>query len=255
MNKKIKQAAELIKTSKHAVALTGAGISVPSGIPDFRSPNTGLWDKVDPMEVATIQAFTRNPKKVMEFMLPLAGTILNAEPNAAHKALAELEAKNLLKCIVTQNIDTLHQKAGSKNVVEVHGNMREAVCLACGKIISFALFMEKARGALASGKFPSCDCGGMMKPNVVFFGEALPHDAISAAQKAAEECDVMLVAGSSLAVYPAASLPFAAYERGAKIIIVNLEATPVDSRACVVLHEEVDKVLPEISSMCDTNRR
>lgn len=250
MNEKIKQAAALIKNSRYTVALTGAGISVPSGIPDFRSPNTGLWDKVDPMEVATIQAFTRNPKKVMEFMLPLVNTILNAEPNEAHKALAELEEKNLLKCVITQNIDNLHQKAGSKNVVEVHGNMREAVCLSCAKMISFGAYMENVQAALSSGKFPSCDCGGMMKPNVVFFGEALPHDAISAAQKAAEECDVMLIAGSSLAVYPVASLPFVAYERGAKIIIVNLEATPVDSRACVALHEEVDKVLPEISSMC-----
>ncbi len=250
MNGKIKEAAGLLKNARQTAALTGAGISVPSGIPDFRSPGTGLWDKVDPMEVATIDAFTRNPEKVMEFMLPLVSTILNAEPNAAHKALAELEEKNLLKCVITQNIDNLHQKAGSKNVIEMHGNMREAVCLSCGKIISFGTFMEMAQGALVSGKFSSCGCGGMLKPNVIFFGEALPHEAVSAAQKAAEDCDVMLVAGSSLVVYPVASLPFVAYESGAKIIVVNLEPTPIDSRAAVVIHGEVDRVLPEIAHLC-----
>lgn len=250
MNEKIKQAAALIKNSRYSVALTGAGVSVPSGIPDFRSPGTGIWEKVDPMEVASIEGFMRNPRKVMEFMMPLVNTILNAEPNAAHKALAELEEKNLLKCVITQNIDNLHQKAGSKHVVEVHGNMREAVCLSCAKMTSFGAYMENVQGALATGKFPACECGGFMKPNVIFFGEALPYDAMVAAQKAAEECDVMLIAGSSLVVYPVASLPFVAYEHGAKIIVVNLEPTPVDLRASVVIHGEVDEVLQEMAGMC-----
>lgn len=250
IDEQIKQVADIIKNSTYTVALTGAGVSVPSGIPDFRSPGTGIWEKVDPMEVASIDAFMRNPKKIMEFMLPLVSTILSAEPNAAHKALVELEEKNLLRCVITQNIDNLHQKAGSKNVVEMHGNMRETVCLSCGKIISFGAFMENVQGALMSGKFPSCACGGTMKPNVIFFGEALPHDAITAAQKAAENCDVMLIAGSSLIVYPVASLPFVAYEHGAKIIVVNLEPTPMDSKAVVVIRGEVDDVLPEIAELC-----
>lgn len=241
----IKEAQNLILNSKYTICLTGAGISTPSGIPDFRSPVSGIWEKVDPMEVATIWAFKQNPKKFYDFFSPMIDTIMYAKPNPAHIALAQLEEKGLLQLIITQNIDGLHQKAGSKNVAEVHGNFKECICLECRRIFSSEELILQLKG---SKKIPTCEvCGGVIKPNVVLFGETLPLDVLYRAQRAAQDCEVMLCVGSSLVVYPAAGLPEIAYSSGAKIIVINLQPTYIDAKAKVVIPGEVDKVLPEIA--------
>ena len=244
----IKLSSELIINSHYTISLTGAGISTPSGIPDFRSPSSGIWAKVDPMEVATIWAFKQNPRKFFEFMNSLNLSIFSAEPNPAHYALAKLEEKGLLQLLVTQNIDSLHQKAGSKKVIEVHGNLRGVICLRCRKISPMEdfikLFQENKDD---KNYYPTCsECGGILKPDVVLFGEALPTDALYTAHRAAQECEVMIVVGSSLVVQPIASLPEIAYGSGAKIIVINLQPTYIDKRARVVIRGEVDKVLPQI---------
>ncbi len=243
--KQIKETQGIIKNSKYTVCLTGAGISVPSGIPDFRSPSSGIWSKVDPMEVATIWAFEQNPKKFYDFFLPMVDTILCALPNPAHLALAALEEKNLLCVTITQNIVGLHQKAGAKKVIELHGNLKECVCLRCRKIFlteELVLQLKENRE-----NTPTCEmCGGKLKPNVILFGETLPIDALYSSQTAAQDCEVMIIAGSSLVVYPAAGLPQIAGSLGAKIIVINLEPTYIDTKAKVVIPGEVDKILPEI---------
>lgn len=243
--KQIKTARELILNSKYTICLTGAGISTPSGIPDFRSPSSGIWSKVDPMEVATIWAFQSNPQKFYDFFSPLVDTIINAKPNAAHIALTKLEEKKLLQLLITQNIDNLHQKAGAKEVAELHGNLKECICLKCRKIFP----TEELIPSLKENKIPTCDeCGGILKPNVILFGETLPLDTLYKSQQAAQDCEVMIIAGSSLVVYPAAGLPQIAVLRGAKIIVINLEPTYIDLKAKVIIPGEVDKVLPEIVS-------
>lgn len=243
----IERAADLIKNSKYMVALSGAGSSTPSGIPDFRSPGCGLWEKFDPMEVATIWSFMKNPRRFYEFMLPLSKEIIEAEPNPAHYALSELEKKGILKVLITQNIDNLHQKAGSKSVIEVHGNLREFVCLSCNKIYQTEKVREKIERVITEENYyPRCECSGLLKPNVILFGEQLPRDAISCSYQAIENCDLMLVSGSSLVVQPAASFPYLAKKRGAKIIVVNLEETYIDKYSEVVINDKVEIVLPEI---------
>lgn len=242
----IGQAAAILANSRHAVALTGAGHSTPSGIPDFRSPGSGLWEQVDPMEVASIYGFRRNPQAFFDWIRPLARQIMEAQPNPAHFALAELEQMGVLRAVITQNIDELHQRAGSKRVLELHGSVRTATCMNCHKQVPtkemWPLFVS-------SGTVPRCpSCGGLLKPDVVLFGELLPLDVISEAQKEAEQCDVMLVAGSSLEVYPAAELPSRAVEHGAKLIVVNYTPTYMDSHAAVVIHDDVAAILPQIAT-------
>lgn len=217
------QAVELLAGSRHAVALTGAGISVDSGIPDFRSPG-GLWDRFDPFEYATIQAFVANPEKVWVMLKEMNFVVTDARPNAGHLALAELEALGVLKAIVTQNIDNLHQEAGSRRVIEFHGNVRQLVCLRCRRSYPAAEVEERSA---ATGEFPPrCpDDGRILKPDVVLFGEGIPAEASAAAQMEADECDVMLVIGTSATVFPASSIPMIARARGAKVIEVNLTAT------------------------------
>lgn len=241
MNPQYELAARLIRDSKMTVALTGAGISTPSGIPDFRSPNSGLWEKYDPFEVATIEAFNRTPERFFEFMAPFGRILRDAAPNPAHKALAELEKRGLLKSVITQNIDNLHQSAGSGNVIELHGNTLHGTCRSC----------HARRGVedmpdSFNGEVPRCKCGGVIKPNVVLFGEMLPMEALMQAQLDAAGCDVMLVAGSSLTVTPASMLPQAAAQAGAHIIVVNLQETYIDHRADVVIREKVEIALPAI---------
>jgi NAD-dependent deacetylase len=243
-DQKILQAASLIKQSKHAVALTGAGVSTPSGIPDFRSPGSGLWEQADPMSVASIWGFMERPQVFYDWVKPLARLMLTAQPNSAHTALADLEAMGKICAVITQNIDNLHQRAGSKRVLEVHGHMREATCIRCYHLEPAQPLIEKF---LADGAVPTCKvCGGVMKPNVVMFGEMLPVGVMHEAEQESSTCDVMLIAGSSLEVVPAADLPLVAKKHGAKLIIVNNSSTPADAHAAVVLREDVAVALPKI---------
>jgi NAD-dependent deacetylase len=239
----IKRAAELICHSEHMIALTGAGHSTPSGIPDFRSPESGLWEKANPMLVASIWAFRLNPRTFYDWIRPLVRTLLNARPNPAHMALAELEEMGYLKTIVTQNIDNLHQRAGSRRVLELHGHMREATCIRCYKVVPVDAALEQT---ILSGKIPHCQCGGVLKPNVILFGEQLPVKVLNKSMAEARRCDLILVAGSSLEVSPAADIPFVAAESGARAIIVNFSATCFDDRADVVIHDDVAAALPAI---------
>ncbi len=211
------QLAELIRQSRRAVALTGAGISVESGIPSFRGAG-GLWDRYNPMEYAHIQALRANPAKVWMLLKELDETISRARPNPAHYALAELEARGHLIGIITQNVDNLHQAAGSRKVVEYHGNALRFVCLACRRPF--------ARETLDFAAAPLyCPCGGLIKPDVVFFGEPIPPQAQAEAQELAQSCDLLLVIGTSAEVAPASYLPYTARDWGATIIENNLEPT------------------------------
>jgi NAD-dependent deacetylase len=233
--------AKTIVVSHKVVALTGAGISTESGIPDFRGPN-GLWKRVDP-SLATIQSFKLFPEAFWYFMVECADSILKAKPNRAHYALAELEVMGKLSSIITQNVDGLHFKAGSRNVIELHGNMREAVCLSCGNVIS----MEEAMDMAKSGHLPPrCGCGGVLKPNVVLFNEPLPEEAYKRALLESRTCNLMLAVGTSLQVYPAAYLPVVAKQRGARLAIINMEPTPLDDIADAVIQAKAGEALPAI---------
>jgi len=238
-------AATLLRGAQYAVAFTGAGISTPSGIPDFRS-SSGLWQQVNPMEVASIWGFRQNPRRFYDWIRPLARDILQARPNPAHRALARLEQAGRLHAVITQNIDGLHQRAGSRRVIEVHGGLEEMVCLDCGWRGPAAPYLDPS--FLASEDLPTCPrCGAVLKPDVVLFGEALPADAWRAAQDAARRADVMLVAGSSLEVAPAGQLPYQAYRNGAAVILVNREPTYMDPHAAAVLRGDVADVLPALA--------
>ncbi|HSJ58521.1 MAG TPA: NAD-dependent deacylase [Anaerolineae bacterium] len=243
MEHEIRRAAELIRAAKHMVAFTGAGHSTASGIPDFRSPGSGLWEKANPMMVASIWAFRLDPQHFYKWIRPLAEIMLTALPNPAHEALATLEARGLLNAIITQNIDNLHQRAGNRRVLELHGHMREATCVRCYEVVPVdPIFQQKVR----DGKVPYCHCGGVYKPNVILFGEQLPVRVLNEAMAEARRCDLMLVAGSSLEVTPAADLPVLAADSGARTILVNLQPTGFDSRADVVIHGDVAEILPRI---------
>lgn len=244
----IAQAATLIREAHHAVALTGAGISTPSGIPDFRSPGTGLWEKANPMEVASIYAFRRRPEAFYDWIRPMAETLLSAEPNPGHRALAQLEARGYLQAVITQNIDNLHQEAGSREVLELHGHLRKATCIECYQVLPTEEVLDEV---LASGEVPRCpECGGVMKPNAVLFGEQLPARVFNAAMAHVRQADLMLIAGSSLEVMPASQLPLRVRERAGRLIVVNLESTYVDDMAEVVIHADVAVVLPRIAQAC-----
>ena len=243
-DQKIALAAGLIREAKHAVALTGAGVSTPSGIPDFRSPGSGLWEHADPMSVASIWGFVEHPQGFYDWVKPLTRLVQVAKPNPAHLALAELETMGKICAIVTQNIDNLHQCAGSKRVLEVHGHMREATCIRCYHLAPGQPLLAKF---LEDGTIPTCEvCGGVMKPNVVLFGEMLPVSVMYEAEQESKTCDVMLIAGSSLEVAPAADLPLVAKKNGAKLIIVNKTPTMADAHAAIVLRDDVAVALPKI---------
>jgi NAD-dependent deacetylase len=241
----VEQAAELVRDSHYLVALTGAGHSTASGIPDFRSPHSGLWEQADPMAVASVWAFRQNPETFYNWMRPLIRTMLDARPNAAHLALAELEHRGYLKAVITQNIDDLHQRAGSQRVYELHGHMREATCVRCYKTYPVEPLIERL---LTEGCVPYCACGGALKPNVILFGEQLPIRVFNAALVEAKRSDLFLVAGSSLEVIPAADIPFVAVSHGAKGIIVNYQPTDFDRHAEVVIHGDVTEILPAIAA-------
>ena len=228
--------AELIKDSASTVALTGAGISVPSGIPDFRSPGRGLWTKIDPMKVAHIDAFHRDTPRFWEYYRARFEVLADKEPNGAHRALAALEARGLLEAVITQNIDLLHRRAGSDRVIEVHGSIATSSCTTCGARFPLAevddLFDED--GVATCG-----GCMGKVKPDVVLFGELLPESALSQAQALCERAELLLCIGSSLEVYPVAGLPELTLQAGGRLAIVTQSSTPYDRAAAVKLSGDV----------------
>jgi len=241
----IRFAAELIRRSKHAVVLTGAGISTPSGIPDFRSEGTGLWSYDEPLEVASLTTFRYHPERFFEWMRPLIHCIVDAEPNPAHAAIARLEQDGYIKAVITQNIDNLHQKAGSSQVYETHGSLLTLSCTQCFQKTPSEPFIK---ALIEQGEVPLCPrCGSILKPNVILFGEQMPHASWQAARQAARSCDLMLVAGSSLEVLPVAGLPMKALDRGAHLIIVNQTPTYLGVRADVLILEDVARIIPAIA--------
>jgi NAD-dependent deacetylase len=241
--------AELIRNAGSVVALTGAGISVPSGIPDFRSPGTGLWENVNPMEVAHIDAFRRDPQMFWSFYGERFQTLEDKQPNRAHEALAILEREGLLDVVITQNIDRLHERAGSRTLIEVHGTISHSSCLRCRA--SYPIVDVRTRQAADGHGIPRCDCGQPLKPDVVLFGEFLPPDAIARAEQLARGADLMLCIGSSLEVYPVAQLPATTLAGGGQIAILTQGPTQYDSHAAVRMGgdivDELDAVLAALT--------
>ncbi len=228
--------AELIRESSSTVALTGAGVSVPSGIPDFRTPGEGMWTKVDPMKVAHIDAFHRDTAAFWEYYRPRFEGLADKRPNPAHEALAELERRGLLAGVVTQNIDRLHRAAGSENVIEVHGSIETSSCTSCG--CTYAL--DQVEALFEDDGVAACrGCMGKVKPDVVLFGELLPASAMAAATELCEQADLLLCVGSSLEVHPVAGLPELTLAAGGEIAIVTRSATPYDADAAVRLDGDV----------------
>ena len=243
--------ADLIVEANRVVVFTGAGHSTESGIPDFRSPG-GIWTKYDPSEF-TIQKFLSNPetrKKQWE-MLTKGGLLSNAEPNAAHYAVAELEKIGKLTCVITQNVDNLHQRAGNSpdRVFELHGNMRFVRCMGCGRITP----IEETIKRLEKEDVPDCEiCHGILKPDAIFFGEALPEKTLNNAVDHSRLCDLFIVIGSSLVVIPAAYMPVYAIQSGAKLVIINLSSTPMDSQTTLLINckagDAMTKVMDRVKS-------
>ena len=246
LQRDIELAAKLVRNSQHMVAFTGAGHSTASGIPDFRSPESGLWEKANPMLVASIWSFRLDPRSFFDWVRPLLDVMHNARPNPAHLALAAMEKSGYLKTVITQNIDNLHQAAGSSRVLELHGHMRTATCIHCYHQVPAGPGIDELR---LRKRVPRCSCGGVLKPDVILFGEQLPVQVLNQAVEEARRCDLVLVAGSSLEVTPAADIPFLAVNSGAKGIIVNFEPTGFDHQAEVVIHEDVTKILPQIAEL------
>jgi NAD-dependent deacetylase len=230
--------AGVLRAAKTSVVLTGAGVSTESGIPDFRSP-TGIWAQYDPMEYATIEAFENDPEKVWSFYALRYRALTEAEPNDAHLALAELERRGLVSAVITQNVDLLHERAGSRDVIEVHGSIRECVCLACGKRYG----MDDVLGMLETDTVPRCTCGSVLKPGVVMFGELLDAASIERAFQLAREASLLLVVGSTLEVQPVAGLPWETVTAGGEVAIVNLGPTAFDHRAALKLDGKAGEVL------------
>jgi NAD-dependent deacetylase len=234
-----KKAADLIKASKKVMVLTGAGISTESGIPDFRSPGTGLWENMDPTEILSTQVLFNYPERFYKIGFKILSSMRNAEPNEAHYILSEMEKKGVIAGVITQNIDNLHQKAGSKKIYEVHGNTREGTCLRCGEKVSFEVLERKVeRGEIP----PRCDrCNGILRPDVVLFGDPMPY-AFDLAVKEVQESDLLIVIGSSLVVAPVNFLPGMVD----RLIIINATETPYDYKADVVIREKASYALKNI---------
>jgi NAD-dependent deacetylase len=235
--------AELIRESGCTVALTGAGVSVPSGIPDFRTPGKGLWEKVDPMSVATIDAFHRDTKRFWDFYRPRFHMLSDVQPNPAHEVLAELERRGLCEAVITQNVDRLHRKAGSERLIEVHGSIATASCTSCAA--SYEL--ERVESLFDDEGIAKCEsCAGKVKPDVVLFGELLPADAMAEAERLCSRADLLMCIGSSLEVYPVAGLPELTLRGGGRIAIVTQSSTPYDSDATVRLDGDVAEELQAV---------
>jgi len=241
----IQLASDLIKHSHHSVVLTGAGISTPSGIPDFRSPGTGLWTKYLPMEVASLSAFRYNPELFYQWLHPLVQHMLTARPNPAHYSLAQLEENGFIESIITQNIDGLHSRAGSKNVIEVHGTLNSLTCIKCFIQVSSELIIQEY---IDNCLIPHCQiCGGILKPDVILYEEQLPLKTWIKAEEACRKCDLLIVAGTSLEVMPSAKLPVVALDNGASLIIINKTNTYIDIRADIIIRADVADIFPQIS--------
>ena len=229
--------AELLREARSALVLTGAGVSVPSGIPDFRSPGTGIWEKVNPMEVAHIDAFRREPDRFWQFYGDRFASLVDKQPNAAHEAIAELERRGLIRGVVTQNVDRLHRRAGSTNVIEVHGSIEWSVCPECGGRTSIEQVLEVLAAHPGAPECPACIAP--LKPDVVLFGEMLPEVALSDAYALAAEADLIVCVGSSLEVFPVASLPGVTRDGGGRIALITQGPTPYDGDAEVKLTGDV----------------
>ncbi len=241
-----RKVAEPLVSSQFAVVMTGAGVSTASGIPDFRGPQ-GLWRTVDP-SLFEISYFYRNPLDSWRLFSERFGSLREVRPNPAHLAIARLEEVGLVKAVITQNIDGLHQAAGSRRVVELHGNAGRAACTQCGRRYP----IEEALGAVREGRLPTCPaCGGLLKPDVVYFGEPLPMDALQDAYFLAENSDVFIVVGSSLAVSPANQLPLVAKARGARLVIINVGETSLDDVADLRVEAPAERFMPMVCSMAE----
>lgn len=238
LNEMAKIFLDLVLSSSNVVALTGAGISTESGIPDYRSPGTGLWEKMD-QSVVSLDGFMREPSRYYDYSLELYPARKAAKPNSAHYMLAELENRGVLKGIITQNVDGLHQDAGSEQVHELHGSLRQTVCMDCSTLQSMDEAMERA---ISGQNPPLCtDCGGVIKPNAVFFGEVLPRMPWERSLELSRNADLFIAIGSSLQVSPANTLPDIAIRAGAKIIVLNFTPTPFDGEAELVIRHKIGK--------------
>lgn len=229
--------AELLRSADRVLALTGAGVSVPSGIPDFRSPGTGLWANVNPMEVAHIDVFRRDPERFWQFYGARFNALRDKAANGAHRALAELERRGIVEAVVTQNIDGLHRAAGTRDLIEVHGSIGTSSCLGCGA--GFELAEVRRRLEEDIDGVPRCDCGKPLKPDVVLFGELLPEAALERASTLAAAADVLLCVGSSLEVHPVAQLPQITLAAGGAVALVTQGPTPYDGEGAVKLGGDV----------------
>jgi NAD-dependent deacetylase len=239
----VAELAALIEENRPCVVLTGAGVSTESGVPDFRSP-TGIWAQFDPLEYASLEAFRADPGKVWSFYAPRFSMLTDAEPNDAHRALAELERRGFVHAIVTQNIDLLHERAGSGEVVEVHGSIRTSSCPDCGATYPLAEVLELLDGAAA----PACRrCRAIVKPDVVFFGELLPPGPIERAFELAREARLMLVVGSTLEVHPVAALPLETLGTGGVLAIVNRGPTALDGVATLRIDGSAGEILSAVA--------
>lgn len=245
LNRLIERAAAMVRAARRIVAFTGAGVSTESGIPDFRSPG-GIWDQYEPVYYQDFIASEEARKKYWQRAKATYPVISQATPNPTHLALAELERMGKLDCIITQNIDRLHQKAGvsSEGVIEVHGHNTEVICLNCRASYP----REEVQAWLESGvEVPRCPhCQGILKEATISFGQAMPEKEMAEAERRVRSCDLLLMLGSSLVVYPAAYLPMYAHQAGARLIIINLTPTPQDGNADVVIHTKTGEVLPRI---------
>ena len=246
----IEQVADIIKNAKKTIALTGAGISVESGIATFRGEG-GLWEKYNPEEYAHVESFLQNPEKSWIMLREMGEQIFQAKPNQAHLSLTELQKMNKLSTIITQNVDNLHQEAGSKNVIEFHGNYKKLVCLHCKSEFPF----EKTR-INSIPPPPQCTCGATLKPNVVLFGETPPFHAMRISEEEAMYCDVLLLIGTSAVIYPAANIPFIASNNDAIIIEINTEPSDLTSRITdYFLQGSAGDILNEITTMITDNQK
>ena len=240
----LRNAVGMIRGSKNGVVLTGAGISTPSGIPDFRSGDSGLWQNYNPLEVASLSAFRFHPEMFFNWIRPLAHYVFSALPNAAHRAITDLEKAGHVGTVITQNIDGLHQRSGSQRVYEVHGSIQTLTCVSCYKKVKAEEYKEAFQ---VTGDLPRCaSCGNLLKPDVVLFGEQLPVLTWQQAQERVRKCDLMIVAGSSLEVLPVAGLPLQALDHGARLIVINKSETYIDVRADAIFREDVAEVLPAL---------
>jgi NAD-dependent deacetylase len=247
VREQIERLAQMLHEARYAVALTGAGVSTDSGIPDFRSPGTGLWTQYNPMEVASLDGLRSNPVRFYEFWRQRFAKLANAQPNITHIVLAQLEARGYLQCVITQNIDGLHRKAGSHRVLEVHGTYTRGVCLGCKRTYAIQEIFEKVE----RHHVPLCDaCNNLLKPDVVLFGELLTPD-FDRALAEIEQCDLLLVLGTSLEVYPVAGLVPHAKLHGVTVAIVNRDRTPFDPIADVAVQSELQPVMTELRRRLD----